>query len=80
MTLACATYGRQIFGVGGRLAWADDSKAGCYDMPTFIYDAQSEVVRSSFDVITPSENLVATELNNITARLVFLFSLLLNRQ
>lgn len=49
MTLQCATYGRQIFAVGGRLAWADDSEAGCYTMPAFIYDAQSEVTRSRFD-------------------------------
>ncbi|RAK80039.1 uncharacterized protein BO72DRAFT_27003 [Aspergillus fijiensis CBS 313.89] len=49
MTLSCQAYGRQIFGVGGRLAWADDSDAGCYTMPAFIYDAQSEVVRSGFD-------------------------------
>lgn len=52
MTLTCVTYGRQIFGIGGRLAWADDGQAGCYDAPAFIYDAQSEVTRSSFDVST----------------------------
>ncbi|KAE8364249.1 hypothetical protein BDV27DRAFT_157979 [Aspergillus caelatus] len=34
---------------GGRLAWAVDSGAGCYDMPAFIYDAQSEVIRAQFD-------------------------------
>ena len=50
MTLTCVTYGRQIFGIGGRKAWADDSAAGCYNAPAFIYDAQSEVSRSSFDV------------------------------
>ncbi|KAE8422773.1 hypothetical protein BDV36DRAFT_309790 [Aspergillus pseudocaelatus] len=49
MTLVCQAYGRQIFGVGGRLAWAVDSGAGCYDMPAFIYDAQSEVIRTQFD-------------------------------
>lgn len=50
MTLTCVSYGRQIFGIGGRKAWADDSAAGCYDAPAFIYDAQSEVSRSSFNV------------------------------
>jgi hypothetical protein len=50
MTLTCVTYGRQIFGIGGRLAWAEDGQAGCYDAPAFIYDAQSEASRSSFDV------------------------------
>ncbi|CAG8021748.1 unnamed protein product [Penicillium salamii] len=49
MTLTCVSYGRQIFGIGGRKAWADDSAAGCYDAPAFIYDAQSEVSRSSFN-------------------------------
>jgi hypothetical protein len=50
ITLDCASYGSQIFGVGGRLAWADDSGAGCYDMPAFIYDAQSQTVKAEFDV------------------------------
>ncbi|KAB8264201.1 hypothetical protein BDV32DRAFT_135551 [Aspergillus pseudonomiae] len=49
MTHVCQAYGRQIFGVGGRLAWADDADAGCYDTPAFIYDAQSEVIRAQFD-------------------------------
>ncbi|KAF9894833.1 hypothetical protein FE257_004454 [Aspergillus nanangensis] len=49
MSLTCAPYGRQIFGIGGRLAWADDSEAGCYDMPAFVYDSVSEVVREEFD-------------------------------
>lgn len=50
MTLTCESYGRQIFGVGGRFAWADDSKAGCYRMPAFIYDTVSEVSRTDYDV------------------------------
>lgn len=56
MTLQRATYGRQVFAVGRRLAWADDAGAGRYDMPAFIYDAQSEATRSTFDVSTPMEN------------------------
>ncbi|KAJ5907096.1 uncharacterized protein N7473_004012 [Penicillium subrubescens] len=54
ITLDCAAYGSQIFGVGGRLAWADDSGAGCYDMPAFIYDAQSQTVKAEFDSPYPS--------------------------
>ena len=50
MSHACVGYGRQIIGVGGRLAWANDQKAGCYDVPAFIYDAQSQTNRSDFDV------------------------------
>ncbi|KAL5043597.1 hypothetical protein BDW71DRAFT_187728 [Aspergillus fruticulosus] len=50
MSHICHTYGRQIFGIGGRQAWADNSSAGCYGRPAFIYDAQSEVVRNEFDV------------------------------
>ncbi|KAL2863953.1 putative cell wall anchored protein [Aspergillus lucknowensis] len=49
MTHTCQAYGRQIFGLGGRQAWADNFTAGCYDTPAFIYDAQSEVVRMDFD-------------------------------
>ncbi|KAA8642895.1 uncharacterized protein ATNIH1004_009656 [Aspergillus tanneri] len=49
MTYACAAYGRQIFGVGGRLAWADDQDAGCYEVPAFLYDAQSEAIMPDFD-------------------------------
>ncbi|KAE8394107.1 hypothetical protein BDV23DRAFT_179911 [Aspergillus alliaceus] len=40
---------RMTLGVGGRLAWADDADAGYYDMPAFVYDAQSEVIRTQFD-------------------------------
>ncbi|KAF5861299.1 hypothetical protein ETB97_000415 [Aspergillus alliaceus] len=43
-------------GVGGRLAWADDADAGYYDMPAFVYDAQSEVIRTQFDAEMWSEN------------------------
>lgn len=49
MTHTCQSYGRQIFGVGGRLAWADDANAGCYGTPAFVYDAQSEIIRTQFD-------------------------------
>ncbi|KAL4739023.1 hypothetical protein BDV11DRAFT_215509 [Aspergillus similis] len=49
MSHTCHTYGRRIFGIGGRQAWADNSSAGCYGRPAFIYDAQSEVVRNEFD-------------------------------
>ncbi|XHG06160.1 hypothetical protein AWENTII_009365 [Aspergillus wentii] len=49
MSLTCQAYGRQIFGVGGRLALANGQGAGCYTMPAFIYDAQSEVTRTSFN-------------------------------
>ncbi|CAG7959708.1 unnamed protein product [Penicillium olsonii] len=63
MTLTCVTYGRQIFGIGGRKAWADDSAAGCYNAPAFIYDAQSEVSRSSFD-----PNLSSFSLSSATAK------------
>ncbi|KAL3433351.1 hypothetical protein BDV09DRAFT_205396 [Aspergillus tetrazonus] len=48
MSHACRTYGCQIFGIGGSQAWADNSSAGCYGRPAFIYDAQSEVVRNEF--------------------------------
>ncbi|KAK2775506.1 hypothetical protein FQN52_003975 [Onygenales sp. PD_12] len=54
MTLTCETYGRQIFGIGGRLAWADDAAAGCYDVPAFIYDAQLEELRTTFDPELPA--------------------------
>ncbi|KAL4812318.1 hypothetical protein BDW67DRAFT_170416 [Aspergillus spinulosporus] len=50
MSHTCHTYGRQIFGIGGRQAWTDNSSAGCYGRAAFIYDAQSEVVRNEFDV------------------------------
>ncbi|CAI7635574.1 uncharacterized protein N7487_002539 [Penicillium crustosum] len=67
MTLMCVTYGRQIFGIGGRLAWADDGQAGCYDAPAFIYDAQSEVTRSSFDPTLSSFSLSSSTANDIKA-------------
>ncbi|KAJ5916588.1 hypothetical protein N7504_000603 [Penicillium tannophilum] len=65
MTLQCATYGRQIFAVGGRLAWADDSEAGCYTMPAFIYDAQSEATRSTFDPSLDSFSLSSSTTSDI---------------
>ncbi|KAJ5937351.1 hypothetical protein N7454_004651 [Penicillium verhagenii] len=49
MTMDCATYGTQIFAVGGRNAWYVDSRAGTYTMPAFIYDADSQSVRDTFD-------------------------------
>ncbi len=57
MSLTCATYGRQVFGIGGRLAWANGFEAGCYDMPAFIYDAGNGTAGSIFDV----SNLSAAE-------------------
>ncbi|KAJ0419206.1 hypothetical protein BJY00DRAFT_286482 [Aspergillus carlsbadensis] len=53
MSLACEAYGRQIFGIGGRLAWANGADAGCYDTPAFIYDAQTEAVTDQFDPSLP---------------------------
>ncbi|KAE8379096.1 hypothetical protein BDV26DRAFT_176784 [Aspergillus bertholletiae] len=65
MTLTCQAYGRQIFGVGGRLAWADDAKAGCYDMPAFVYDAQSEVIRTRFDPALSAYSVPSATANDI---------------
>ncbi|OQE00228.1 hypothetical protein PENVUL_c056G09184 [Penicillium vulpinum] len=67
MTLTCVTYGRQIFGIGGRRAWAEDGKAGCYDAPAFIYDAQSEATRSSFDPALSSFSLSSSTASDIKA-------------
>lgn len=50
MTHACVAYGRQIFSVGGRLAWYEDQNAGCYKAPALLYDAQLEKTVSEFDV------------------------------
>ncbi|KAE8141236.1 hypothetical protein BDV38DRAFT_268517 [Aspergillus pseudotamarii] len=65
MTHVCQAYGRQIFGVGGRLAWADDSGGGCYDMPAFIYDAQSEVIRTQFDPRLSAYSVPSATANDI---------------
>ncbi|KAE8313114.1 hypothetical protein BDV41DRAFT_564630 [Aspergillus transmontanensis] len=65
MTHVCQAYGRQIFGVGGRLAWSDDAGAGCYDMPAFIYDAQSEVIRTQFDPGLSTYSLPSATANDI---------------
>ncbi|KAE8163035.1 hypothetical protein BDV40DRAFT_264045 [Aspergillus tamarii] len=65
MTLVCQAYGRQIFGVGGRLAWSVDSGAGCYDMPAFIYDAQSEVIRTQFDPALSAYSVPSATANDI---------------
>ncbi|KAL2816667.1 hypothetical protein BJX63DRAFT_419866 [Aspergillus granulosus] len=57
MSLTCEAYGRQIFGIGGRLAWADGADAGCYDTPAFLYDAQTEAVTDHFDPSLPAYSL-----------------------
>ncbi|PGH11406.1 hypothetical protein AJ79_04907 [Helicocarpus griseus UAMH5409] len=49
LTLTCVAHGRHIIGVGGREAWQDDQRAGCYKMPAFLYDAQLEELRTTFD-------------------------------
>ncbi|KAF7171758.1 hypothetical protein CNMCM6106_006140 [Aspergillus hiratsukae] len=49
MSLFCQAYGPQVFGIGGRINWADDQDAGCYTMPAFIYDVNSETSRTTFD-------------------------------
>ncbi|KAF4219466.1 hypothetical protein CNMCM6457_003032 [Aspergillus fumigatiaffinis] len=49
MTLVCEAYGPQVFGIGGRIHWADDQDAGCYTMPAFIYDVNSGSSRAKFD-------------------------------
>ncbi|GFG17388.1 hypothetical protein IFM5058_08449 [Aspergillus udagawae] len=49
MTLVCEAYGPQVFGIGGRINWADDQGAGCYSMPAFIYDVNSGKSRARFD-------------------------------
>ncbi|KAL4919697.1 hypothetical protein BDW62DRAFT_209634 [Aspergillus aurantiobrunneus] len=67
MSHVCQTYGRQIFGIGGRQAWADNSSAGCYNMPAFIYDAQSEVVRNEFDPALSTYSVPSATANDIQA-------------
>ncbi|QQK47049.1 Kelch-type beta propeller [Penicillium digitatum] len=67
MTLTCVPNGRQIFGIGGRRAWADDGNAGCYDAPAFIYDAQSEATRSMFDPALSSFSPSSSTANDIKA-------------
>ncbi|KAL4904766.1 hypothetical protein BDW74DRAFT_168005 [Aspergillus multicolor] len=53
MTHTCLNqnYGRQIFILGGRQAWADigDAEAGCYKDAAFVYDAQSEIVLREYN-------------------------------
>ncbi|GIK03408.1 hypothetical protein Aspvir_007477 [Aspergillus viridinutans] len=49
MTLVCEAYGPQVFGIGGRINWADDQDAGCYTMPAFIYDVNSGSSRTKFN-------------------------------
>lgn len=50
MTHTCELRGRQMFAVGGRLAWQVDDRAGCYTMPAFVYDLVDQSVKSRFDV------------------------------
>ncbi|KAL4742961.1 hypothetical protein BDV11DRAFT_166630 [Aspergillus similis] len=67
MSHTCQTYGRQIIGIGGRQAWADDSAAGCYDTPAFLYDAQSEVVRTIFDPSLSAYSIPSATADDIAA-------------
>lgn len=68
MSHTCQAYGRQILGVGGRQSYVplSDPKAGCYKTPTFLYDAQSELVRKNFDVSLRKKTIVTY--TNYTAR------------
>lgn len=50
MTHSCQVRGRQMFAVGGRVAWADDERAGCYKMPAVIYDLVDQAENTMFDV------------------------------
>ncbi|KAJ5266977.1 Kelch-type beta propeller [Penicillium angulare] len=65
MTMDCATYGSQIFGVGGRLAWYVDERAGCYKMPAFIYDAESQAIRTDFDPTRTAYSVSASTYDDI---------------
>ncbi|KAL5047125.1 hypothetical protein BDW71DRAFT_181117 [Aspergillus fruticulosus] len=67
MSHTCQTYGRQILGIGGRQAWADDFAAGCYDTPAFLYDAQSEVVRTTFDPSLSTYSIPSATADDIAA-------------
>lgn len=73
MSHTCQAYGRQILGVGGRQSYVgrSDPKAGCYKTPTFLYDAQSELVRNNFDVSLRREPIVPC--TNFAARPTELF-------
>ncbi|KAL4814748.1 hypothetical protein BDW67DRAFT_165117 [Aspergillus spinulosporus] len=67
MSHTCQTYGRQIIGIGGRQAWANDAAAGCYDAPAFLYDAQSEVVRTDFDPSLSTYSIPSATADDIAA-------------
>ncbi|KAL4751807.1 hypothetical protein BDW72DRAFT_202862 [Aspergillus terricola var. indicus] len=58
---------QMIIGIGGRQAWADDSAAGCYDTPAFLYDAQSEVVRTVFDPSLSTYSIPSATADDIAA-------------
>ncbi|OXV06242.1 hypothetical protein Egran_05990 [Elaphomyces granulatus] len=49
MTLTCESYGRQVFGVGGRLNWDNDTGCFANGMPLFIYDVVSQTNPTTFD-------------------------------
>lgn len=38
MTHTCEAYGRQVFVIGGRREWTDNSTARCSDTPVLLYD------------------------------------------
>lgn len=50
MTLACESYGSQVFGVGGRLNWNNDTGCFATGIPMFIYDVGSQTNPTTFDV------------------------------
>lgn len=50
MTLTCESYGSQVFGVGGRLNWNNDTACFATGMPMFIYDVGSQTNPTTFDV------------------------------
>jgi hypothetical protein len=50
MTLTCESYGSQVFGVGGRLNWKNDTGCFATGMPMFIYDVVSQTNPTTFDV------------------------------
>ncbi|KAL3486353.1 hypothetical protein BJX62DRAFT_215348 [Aspergillus germanicus] len=67
MSLACEAHGRQIFAIGGRLAWENGAGAGCYGAPAFIYDAQTEAVTDQFDPSLPAYSIPSALAEDIQA-------------
>ncbi|KAL2783093.1 hypothetical protein BJX66DRAFT_349881 [Aspergillus keveii] len=67
MSLTCEVFGRQIFGIGGRLAWDDGADADCYDAAAFIYDAQTEAVTDQFDPSLPVYSIPSALAEDIRA-------------